>query len=163
MPTNPTILAIDPIIMGRSVEFFVPLEVKAKQSMRTRVVVPKDGGKPFTQNHKDPEVVKNENNLAALMVPNLPDAPLVGPLFVRYCFESHYRRNEKRKLVNNAVTLPKHTKPDYTNLAKNLDDVLEALGFFANDAQIATALIEKRWTFRVGVQVFIGELDPDRK
>jgi Holliday junction resolvase RusA-like endonuclease len=40
----------------------------------------------------------------------------------------------------------KATKPDVGNSVKLLHDVMEELGFFANDSQIASEINQKFWT-----------------
>lgn len=52
----------------------------------------------------------------------------------------------------------KTTKPDTGNLQKMLLDVMEDLGYWKNDALVASEITEKFWADRPGIYICIEEL-----
>lgn len=66
-----------------------------------------------------------------------PDEPLKGALRLKVSFffyNPHVRQ-----------AIPKLTRPDNTNLIKDVEDALMASGYFADDAAIYRTEIEKYW------------------
>ena len=55
--------------------------------------------------------------------------------------------------------LAKDTAPDGEQLLKQLNDVMESVGFFKNDGQIADMRVRKFWTDNVGVSVLLETID----
>ena len=51
------------------------------------------------------------------------------------------------------------TKPDTDNLQKMLKDVMQELGFFTNDALVASEIIEKFWAEHPGIFVQLVPLE----
>lgn len=131
-----------------AIEFFIPMTVKPKQGGQ-------HGGKRRWQPSK---IANNAQDIALLAAPYLPDKPLEGPVRIQYAFQFPWRKSD-----NTATrALPwiyKDTKPDYTRLAAQLDDVLEGLGFFTNDSQIAEAHIRKTFADSPGVYVMIEQIE----
>jgi len=125
--------------------FFIPHEVKPKQSMRMA------NGVSYT-----PAKIKNNAKaLQALLLPHRPKVPLSGPLRLDLLFQFPWRKSEPKK--NRTRAWPKDTKPDFDNLCKQFCDVLQSMGFFWNDSQIADVRIRKVWTDSPGVQVMIEQ------
>lgn len=52
----------------------------------------------------------------------------------------------------------KGTSPDTHNLNKMLFDIMEDLGYFKNDALVASEIIEKFWAERPGIYIAIEEV-----
>lgn len=130
----------------RTLEFFIPYRVAPKQSFRAD-----------RRAHKDPKLVANEKALAALLCPHRPQEPLQGTLRQRLVFQYPWRRAEHKKWIQHG-SRPKNTVPDYEQLCKNVNDVMESMGFFTNDAIIAGAEVWKLWCCQPGVQVYLEEL-----
>ena len=80
----------------------------------------------------------------------------MGPLLLRLTFRFMWRKSEPEK--NICDPKPKDTKPDWDNLAKNICDVMESMGFYKNDSQLADVHVRKYWTDSPGVSVIIEEL-----
>lgn len=137
------------------VSFEIPYTVKAKQGDRSGVARPK-GRKPFVRHWTPDDVAKNAENLAALVAPYRPAKPLEGPLYLLLRVHYPWRKAESKKRRERAQW--KDTKPDVDNIAKQLCDVLQASGFFVNDAQIACLTVKKLWTERPSVVVKIVEM-----
>ncbi len=138
------------------IEFSIPFTVGAKQGDRSRVVMPRTG-KPFVAHHPDPKTKRNAQALEALCLPYVPAKPLEGPLQLEMFVNYPWRKSESKKRRASAWQ-PKDTKPDADNIAKQVCDVLEGMGFFANDAQISDLRVSKGWAARAELEVTITEL-----
>lgn len=55
----------------------------------------------------------------------------------------------------------KYTKPDTGNLNKLLFDVMEDLGYWDNDARVASEITEKFWAKTPGIYISIEKLGCD--
>ena len=53
----------------------------------------------------------------------------------------------------------KGTSPDTDNLQKMLKDVMTDLGYWTDDALVASEIIEKFWASRPGIYIAIEELE----
>jgi Holliday junction resolvase RusA-like endonuclease len=60
------------------------------------------------------------------------------------------------------IGLPHTHKPDADNLAKLVEDVMEAVGIFANDSQVAALHPEKWWGKSAGVVVVVEPMEGGR-
>ena len=87
------------------------------------------------------------------LTPHRPQEPISGPVRVmtKWCYPT------KREKLWGAW---KSTKPDVGNAVKLFHDVMEDVGFFTNDAQIASEINEKFWTdpMRSGIFVVVEKL-----
>jgi len=71
-------------------------------------------------------------------------------LMVKWCFPitgNHYDGEYKG------------TSPDTDNLQKLLKDIMQKLGYYKNDALVASEIIEKFWASRPGIYIAIEELE----
>lgn len=132
------------------IDFRIPWTCSAKQSTRfTR------DGRRYTPK----DVAENAKALGLFMSQHRPERPLVGA--VRALYEITYpwlAGHGKRQRSNGSV--PKSTKPDCDNLAKQISDCAEHCGFFINDAQIYDLRVVKRFGERPEIRVhFEGEGD----
>lgn len=91
------------------------------------------------------------------------DAPWTGPirLILRFLVlrpKSHYRTGKNSALLRDeAPTLPT-SKPDSTKLCRGVEDALTGF-LWADDAQIVTQFISKRYGERQGVWIEMSEED----
>jgi Holliday junction resolvase RusA-like endonuclease len=138
-------------------EFFLPLQIEPKQGDRSCLLRAKSG-KQFVHHYRAAAVQRNMNALAILAAPYRPVRPLEGPVRATFCFQFPFLASHSKRF--RASMQPKDTKPDLENLCKNLNDVLEASGFFHNDAQVAELTISKCWTDSPGVHVRLETIDP---
>lgn len=122
----------------------IPLPVEPKQSDRSSIIQPKGGGKPFVHHYPSKKVDNNAKALMALLRPHSSAKPLKGPL--RLVVDVYYpwrvAETKKRRAMGQ---IPKDTWPDWDNLGKQVCDVMEKLGFFRNDSQIASGTVNKWW------------------
>jgi len=127
--------------------FFLPMIPPTTTAQMRRVSMV--GGKP--RFYDSPAVASAKAKLAAALAKHRPDEPLAGPLRLvcKWCFP--YRRG---------ITTPtyKDTRPDTDNLQKALKDAMTDLGFWLDDAQVASEFVEKFWAEPCGIYVEIGRL-----
>lgn len=102
----------------------------------------------------DPEPVKQARaKLEAALAPFRPPIPLDGPLrltakWLWPCAGTKHHDGEY-----------KITAPDTDNLQKLLKDVMSHLGFWVNDARVASETVEKFWANIPGIFIQVDELD----
>ena len=100
----------------------------------------------------DPEELKAARmKLQAHLARHVPDKPYTTAVraIVKWCFlltEGHYDGEYKI------------TKPDTHNLNKMLFDVMTDLGYWTDDALVASEIIEKFWAARPGIYIKIEEV-----
>lgn len=116
------------------------------QMHKVRVV----GGKPVF--YDPPEVVEAKQKLMSALYRRKPEKPYKGAirLTVKWCFpitNSKYHDGEYRT-----------TKPDTDNLQKILKDCMTKLGYWEDDCQVASEIIEKFWADVPGIFIRIEEL-----
>lgn len=128
------------------IEFTIPWRVAPKQSVRF--------GRRGAYQPK--RLTQNAASLSSFAAPHCPPEPLEGPLRVSYVVTYAYL---KRHTIEQraAGPIPKDTVPDVDQLAKQLSDVLEASGFFSNDAQIVELHVRKMWDAVPSVRVRIED------
>ena len=125
----------------QTIKIFIPGIPKPKQSVRSRIVAPKNG-KPFVTHYQSQEVKKQERAIAAIVSEQLPenfichDGPIeVVSLKFAFPITSSLRAAEK-KMIAAGIDLPKITKPDLTdNLSKGLFDAMEGI-VYTNDSKV---------------------------
>lgn len=124
-----------------TIEFEIPIEPRPKQSDRSRVVQT-NGGKSWVQHYQPKEVVSHARSLEVLACMHKPATPILGPVSIEidFWFLPPKSMTQKRR----ALPLnPKDTKPDLDNLEKQTLDVLQRVGFYANDSQIWRKVTQK--------------------
>ncbi len=128
--------------------FFMPMAkvpTVTHQEKKWRVV----NGKPECY---EPTALRTaRSKLTAYLAGHRPEKPLRGGvrLLVKWCFpHGRHRDGEYRT-----------TKPDTDNLQKLLKDCMTATGFWRDDAQVASEIVEKFWSEVPGIYVQVCELD----
>jgi Holliday junction resolvase RusA-like endonuclease len=130
-------------------QFFLPMK-KIPTATSQQKGIDFERRRVFTK----PELLKVHAIYAAALAPHRPEVPLTGPVQVmtKWCFPSADPKRWGRW---------KATKPDVGNSTKLLHDVMEELGFFGDDCQIASEINQKFWTdpARAGIFVKIETLE----
>ena len=134
--------------MSGTTEFFIPLRrppTITHQQKDVRCV----GGKPVF--YEPVELKAARALLMAHLGQHTPAKPYSGPirLIVKWCFPLVKGRRSGQY---------KHTKPDTDNLQKLLKDCMTDCGFWKDDAQVASEIVEKFWAERTGIYIRIEEL-----
>lgn len=105
-------------------------------------------GKPAF--YDPPELKAARDKLSAHLVGYKPEEPLAGPvrLAVKWCFPRGQHEDGEYRI----------TKPDTDNLQKLLKDCMTNVGFWKDDAQVASELCEKFWAEVPGIYIFVEEI-----
>lgn len=127
--------------------FFVPMIVPTATQQMHKIGV--RNGKPYIY---EPQALKAaRSKLSDFVGPHRPDKPMTGALrlVVKWCFErSGAHRDGEYKT----------SKPDTDNLNKMLKDVMTQNGFWKDDAQVASEIIEKFYSDIPGLYIEVVSL-----
>jgi len=128
-------------------EFFLPMQPPTVTHQEKQVTVVK--GKPIF--YEPPELQDARQKFMAYLAKHTPSKQLTGPLqlITKWC----YQRTGKHQ--NGEY---KTTKPDTDNMIKLLKDVMTSLGYWKDDALIASEVTEKFWADVPGIYVCIKKL-----
>lgn len=107
-------------------------------------------GKPVVYEPAELKAVRSK--LMAHLVQYAPLVPLQGAvrLMVKWCFPITGKHEDGEW---------KTTKPDTDNLQKLLKDCMTDLGYWKDDAQVASEIVEKFWAKVPGIYVFAEGLE----
>ena len=133
------------------IEFFLPMEEIPTTTHQQKKVNVRNGKPIFYE----PEKLKNARaKFESLLSRHVPPDKLKGPirLTTKWCFPMI------RGVQNGQY---KTTKPDTDNLPKLFKDCMTDLGYWKDDAQVASEIIEKFWSEVVGIYVKIEEWDDE--
>lgn len=133
---------------GQAIDFFMPMaKVPTATHQEKKVHIVK--GKPVFYEPAELKVARSK--MMGSLSKHVPGQKFAGPLrlVVKWCFPITGKHSDGEW---------KHTKPDNGNLNKLLEDCMEDLGFFKNDAQIASSITEKFWAKIPGIYIRLEEL-----
>ena len=129
-------------------EFFLPMipPTTTHQTKDVRVVK----GKPIF--YEPQELVTARAKLEAHLAGHAPIQPYTGAvrLVVKWLFPAGEKHRDGEY---------KTTRPDTDNLQKLLKDVMTGLGYWKDDALVASEIIDKFWAKTPGIFVAIEELE----
>lgn len=132
-----------------SVEFFMPMQppTVTHQEKKTHVVK----GKPVM--YEPPQLRAARAKLTAHLDQHRPDQPMTGALrlVAKWCYPRGHRSRH-------APGTYKTTRPDTDNLQKLLKDCMTEVGFWKDDAQVASEIVEKFWADVPGIYICVQEL-----
>ena len=128
------------------IEFFLPMIPPTVTHQEHKISVIK--GKP--KFYEPPELKDARAKLSAHLSAYVPPKKLDGALrlTVKWLFPKGSHQDGEYKI----------TKPDTDNLNKLLKDVMTALGFWQDDAQVASEIIEKFWADISGIYIKVESL-----
>lgn len=127
-------------------EFFMPMKPPTCTHQEKQVAVIK--GRPVFY---DPPEVKNARmKIIGYLAQHKPEARYECGvrLMVKWCFPRGKHGNGEYRI----------TKPDTDNLQKMLKDCMTCVGFWKDDALVASEIVEKFWSEIPGIYVRIEEL-----
>ena len=110
----------------------------------------------FISKYDPPNVKKMKRIWTSELIPHKPCEPLEGPLRMRVLFAYPYRKADIKKADGRDMW--KDTSADLDNMNKGLADIMEKLGFFKNDGQIASLTMYKIWAETPRVEIELDEL-----
>jgi len=128
-------------------EFFLPM-IPPTVTQQEHQVTCKDGKPVF---YDPPELKAARAKLQAHLAQHVPAKKYTTAvqLVVKWCFPI------KGKHKNGEY---KATKPDADNLQKLLKDVMTDLGFWVDDALVASEVVEKFWADMPGIYIAIRNI-----
>lgn len=129
------------------IEFFMPMAkvpTATHQEKKVRVV----NGKPVFYEPEEVKAVRQK--LIAYLGQHVPEQPFCCGvrLIVKWCFQRGTHGDGEYRT----------TKPDTDNLQKLLKDCMTKVGFWSDDALVASEIVEKFWAEVPGIYVRIEEL-----
>ena len=128
------------------IQFFMPMVPPTVTHQEKQVAVV--NGKP---RFYEPEELKTARaKLRDYLAMHRPEAPMEGGvrLVVKWCFPRGNHPDGSYRI----------TKPDTDNLQKLLKHVMTSLGFWKDDAQVASEITEKFWTEIPGIFIRVEAL-----
>ena len=127
-------------------DFFLPMNPPTMTYQTGRIV--ERNGKVVR--YPSPGWAAARAKLESSLVPFRPPEPLDGPLrlTVKWIWQ-----NKRARLFR-----WKATRPDCDNLAKGFNDCMTRLGFWHDDAQIASLVVEKAYGPQPGIYVVVEQL-----
>lgn len=128
-------------------EFFMPMIPPTVTHQEHKVTVVH--GRPIF--YEPPELKEARAKLTVHLAGHRPERPHTGALrlVVRWCFPVSGKHTDGEYRA---------TKPDTDNLQKLLKDCMTAVGFWKDDAQVASELCEKFWADIPGIYIRIEVL-----
>jgi len=124
-------------------QFFMPMIPPKTTAQMRKVAVRK--GKPVF--YDPPAVEQMKAKLTAHLAQHKPEKPMAGPL-----------RLTVKWIWPGPDAKYKPTKPDTDNLQKSFKDICTKLGFWGDDAQVCSEIIEKFTDAKPGIFVQIEQL-----
>jgi len=103
-----------------------------------------------------PELKEATAFLQEKMLPFRPRTPLVGPLKLIAVWVFPHLKGAGKSTRESIIY--KDTAPDLGNMEKLFADVMQRMGFFANDGQIACEPLVKVWGPKPGIAVSVSEM-----
>lgn len=128
-------------------QFFLPM-IPPTQTHQEKQVTVKNGKPVF---YEPQELNAARMKLRDYLAMHRPKEPMPGGvrLMVKWCFPRGEHPDGSYKT----------TKPDTDNLQKMLKDVMTELGFWVDDARVASEIVEKFWTEIPGIFIRVEELE----
>ncbi len=129
-------------------EFFMPMVPPTVTAQEHKVSV-KNGKARF---YDPPELKAARKKLIANLWSHIPEKKYAGgvQLLVKWLFPRGKRHKDGEYRI---------TKPDTDNLQKMLKDCMTGLGFWEDDALVASEHVEKFWAEVPGIYIVIEELE----
>ena len=130
------------------IEFFLSMIPPTITAQEHKVAV--RNGKPVF--YEPPELIDARAKLTAHLSRHKPEQPYIAGvrLMVKWCFpRGRHADGEYRT-----------TRPDTDNLQKLLKDCMTSVGFWRDDALVASEIVEKFWAERPGIYIRIDDLAP---
>ena len=129
-----------------NLQFFLPMIPPTVTHQEKQVTVV--NGKP---KFYEPQELKTARvKLRDALTPHRPEKPMTKGvrLAVKWCFPRGAHKNGEYRT----------TKPDTDNLQKLLKDVMTDLGFWKDDALVASEIVEKFWAENPGIFIYVETL-----
>lgn len=133
----------------KTIEMFLPMKKIPTTTHQQKKVAVRNGKPVYYESEKLQEA---RSLFMSALYSYVPDEAMNGALRLtaKWCFPMI-------KGVSNGQY--KTTKPDLDNLQKLLNDCMTDLGYWNDDNQIASLIVEKFWSEKVGIYIRVEELE----
>lgn len=127
--------------------FFLAMDPPTMTQQEHRIGKRKDGS---TYIYEDRSLREARAKIGNALIRRAPEDPFMGPvqLMVKWCFPKGRHHDGEYKA----------TRPDTDNLNKMLKDEMTKAGFWKDDAQVASEIIEKFWAKIPGIFIRVEKL-----
>lgn len=131
------------------IQFFMPMIPPTVTAQEKDIGRNRKTGKAYL--HDTPGISEAKKMLTAHLWQHRPVKPYACGvrLIVKWCFPRGKHRDGEYKT----------TKPDTDNLEKILKDCMTRCGFWKDDAQVASEIVEKFWAEITGIWIRVEELE----
>lgn len=109
----------------------------------------------FTRLADTPELQKTKAMLTALFRPYQPPMALTGAIRLAITLVYPFIGKHGKRIREAGANIPHDTKPDCSNSAKTIEDVLGALCFFENDSRVCDLRVRKFYGPQPGITITI--------
>lgn len=137
----------------RLLEFFVRCNPPTATHHHKKIV---KKGRNYSLADK-PELLEAKESLASLFAPFAPTPPIEGAVRLDLQFQFGWLKSatQKQRAEGSAFKL---SKPDCSNLAKVVEDVMTRLAFWHDDGQIVSLSVSKGYCDQPGIRVRVTRL-----
>ena len=153
-PFNPYLVSEEIVEKWKKekMHFFMPMKKLPRTTHQQKKVNTK-GKKPVFYEPDDLKAARAK--LTAYIAPHTPKQKYTGAvrLIVKWCYPATKRHKHGEWKI---------TSPDTDNLNKLPKDIMQKLGFWSNDAIVASEVIEKFYSVMPGIYIEIEELGGNR-
>lgn len=138
--------------MSRAVQTFIPVMPKGLTHNDLEAYILKRGGKMVAAIRKGNKLKHAEGVIFPYLAKARPTVPLEGPLHerIKLCYPLVAGKSDGD---------PYEGTPDYDNSIKVLNDLLQTLGYYANDAQVFDGHVTQYYASQPGIFVRLWELE----
>lgn len=144
----------------RKHEFFIPCEPpKATWQSGLSILKKRIGRKVinFVGTPAGASSAQAKKLLALILRKHKPEQPLQAPVCLHVCYVYPYSKSLPKYKKQNPLEWHT-TKPDCSNIVKLIEDVMQELGYFSDDAGNAKVIIEKYNGNQSGIYISLHEL-----
>jgi Holliday junction resolvase RusA-like endonuclease len=142
-------------------EFFLPcIPPRATHHAKKIVNIRLRDGRSFAKLADKPELVSAREFWISLLRPHMPPAPIAPPVSLTLELTWPWRSSDPKRLRARFDRIPCEVKPDCTNAAKTIEDLLVGLGFIPGDEKVAELIVRKFIGNTPGLAVRIATVGP---
>jgi Holliday junction resolvase RusA-like endonuclease len=127
--------------MEQTIRFEIPIEPRAQKRDRIGTIA------GHGHSYKHPEQSKYEAKVAALISQHRPDKPIEGAIKLHIACYLPIPKSKPKKWKQAALDgeIKPTGKPDCTNLAKNIEDIMNGI-FYRDDSQMINLEVDKLYS-----------------
>lgn len=119
-------------------------------------------GRSFGKLADKPELTQARGFWMTLLQPHMPGAPVEPPISLTLEVTWPWRGSDSKRIRDRFDRIPCETKPDCSNFAKTLEDVLAGLQFIPPDEKVAELVVRKFIGSTPGLRVRIQTIADTR-